>query len=117
MATAATRKSIITYSGDFDHVERVGPTTSNAASPGQIDIRTLAIGANTITPPVGATPKSVTIMPPSGNTATITLKGVTGDTGVVMSPTEYAQISLNSPTATFVLTASAEIAGVRLAWA
>jgi hypothetical protein len=90
---------------------------ANAASPAQNEIRTLVISNNTITPPAGGTtPKSVTIMPPSGNTATITLKGVNGDTGVVLHLTNPALISLNSPTATFVLTCSAQVAGVRFIW-
>jgi hypothetical protein len=118
MATASERKGIITFSGDFDHVERLGPSDTNASSPGAVSIVTLAIGANTITPPGGgSSPKSVTIIPPSSNLATMTLKGVTGDTGVVLHITDYTQIALNSPTTTFVLTASAEIVGVRLVWA
>ena len=116
MAVAATRSIAINFTGDI-----VGGNSfdaaSNAASPAQMEVRTLAIGANTITPPAGGTtPKAVTIVPPSGNTATITLKGVTGDTGVVLHLTDPTSIALNSPTATFVLTLSAEIAGVRLIW-
>jgi hypothetical protein len=116
MATAAARIISHTFSGDVSATLPFS-AASNAASPGQIDLVTLASGANTITPPAGgSTPKAVTIIPPSGNTNTITLKGVTGDTGVVLHITDPTSIGLNSPTATFVLTASASIAGVRLVW-
>ena len=86
----------------------------NSASPAQTEIPTLAAGANTITPPTGAT--ACTIVPPTGNTETITLKGVTGDTGVVLHKTDPTSIGINSASDTFVLTASAEIIGVRLIW-
>jgi hypothetical protein len=116
MAVTATRRIAIELSGDLT----AGFTFSaadNTASPAQIDIVTLASGANTITPPTGgSTPKSCTIIPPSGNINTITLKGITGDTGVVLHLTDPTTIALNSPTAVFVLTASAIITGVRLVW-
>jgi hypothetical protein len=44
------------------------------------------------------------------------LKGVTGDTGVVLHKTDPSTIALNSPTTTLCLTASAQIDGVRLVW-
>lgn len=116
MAVTATRSIVVRFSGD---VVAVNPFSAaqNADSPGDIDIVTLASGANTITPPAGdTTPVAVTIIPPEGNLETITLKGVTGDTGVVLHKTDPTSIALNSPTATFVLTASAQIAGVRLIW-
>ena len=90
---------------------------ANTVSPGQTDLVTLASGANTITPPAGgSTPKACTIIPPASNIITITLKGVTGDTGVSLHLTDPSSIALGSPTATFVLTAGAELAGVRLIW-
>src|SRR3970040_1513244 len=91
---------------------------NNAASPGQIELRTLAAGPNTITPPTGAsTPKSCTIIPPEGNVDLITLKGVAGDTGVAIHKTEPTTLALDSPTATFVLDAALQVVGVRLVWA
>jgi hypothetical protein len=91
---------------------------NNTASPGQIELRTLAAGPTTITPPTGgSTPKSCTIIPPEGNTNLITLKGIAGDTGVGLHKTDPTTIALDSPTNTFVLNAAAIITGVRLVWA
>lgn len=116
MAVTSNRGITIAFTGDV-----IADNTFSAAesivSPGQIDIVSLSSGANTITPPSGGTtPKAVTIVPPAGNNNTITLKGITGDTGVVLHKTDPSSIALNSSTATFVLTASADIAGVRLIW-
>lgn len=116
MAVTAVRRIAIELSGDVDAAHTYS-AANNIASPGQIDIVTLASGANTITPPTGgSTPVACTIIPPSGNLNTITLKGLTGDTGVVLHKTDPSVIALNSPTNTFVLTASAIITGVRLVW-
>lgn len=116
MSITASRKVTVELSGDIE-ADNSFSAAVNSASPGVVNIVTLAIGANTITPPAGGTtPKALTIVPPSGNTSTITLKGVTGDTGVVLHSTDPTSIGLNSPTATLVLTASAEIIGVQLIW-
>lgn len=116
MAITGARSVSVNFTGDIT-LNFTASAASNTVSPGMIEIRTLASGANTITPPTGGTtPKAVTIIPPDGETATITLKGVTGDTGVVLHKTDPTTIALNSPTTTFVLTASAVITGVRLVW-
>lgn len=104
MAVTATRKITITLSGDFVGTEQYS-AASNAVSPGVRQLIVLASGANTITPPLGATPKAVTIIPPSGNVISITLKGVTGDTGVLLHLTDPSSFGLGSATNTFVLTA------------
>lgn len=116
MATTGNRKILVDFTEDI--IAQVTATAvENTNSPGQIDIVTLTTGANTITPPTGgATTRAVTIIPPVSNTNTITLKGVTGDTGVVLHLTDPTSIGLNSSTNTFVLTAAAEIVGVRLVW-
>ena len=116
MPVSATRTITLEFTGDVV-AEQVLVTNNPLISPGQIDVVNLASGANTITPPLGgSTPIGVIIVPPAGNAFTITLKGVTGDTGVVLHTTHPTSISLNSPTATFVLTASGIITGVRLIW-
>ena len=66
-------------------------------------LQTLASGANTIAVPTGATICIIT--PPTTNTNTLTLKGVTGDTGVLISKVTPTVISLGV-NATFCLTAS-----------
>lgn len=116
MSILSTRKVINQFEGDV--VADVTNTATNQASPGKFDIVTLASGANTITPPSGgSTPVAVTIIPPPSNASSITLKGVTGDTGVLLHPTQPTTIALGSPTATFVLTAGAQIVGVQMIWA
>lgn len=116
MSVAATRTNTIVYTGDVTGTETV-TAASNAASPGMIEIKTLASGANTITVPTGGTtPTAVTILPPAGNTQTIILKGVTGDTGVGLHLTDPFTVSLAAATATFVLTAGGTITGARFYW-
>lgn len=71
---------------------------------------TLSSGANTITVPTGAT--KVIIIPPAANTQTLTLKGVTGDTGIPLSPTDVAVIPFPaSPPANIVVTAGGATTG------
>jgi hypothetical protein len=83
-----------------------------------MDLVTLSSGANTITPPASAT--ACTIIFPETNTGVdevlVTLKGVSGDTGVVLHPLDPTSVALNNAATTFVLTASASLAGVRLVW-
>jgi len=116
MATASTRKVSIGFSGQYG-ASNVYQAAVNADSPGQHEYKTLALGNNTITPPGGgSTPVAVTIVPPAGNTGTITLKGINADTGVVLHKTDPSSFGLNSSTATFVLTASVQITDVQLIW-
>ena len=90
----------------------VGPFTQTTAV-GRSDSVDLATGANTITPPTGAT--VVLIIPPTANTSKITLKGITGDTGVSISRSQPTVLSLNAVT-TFVLTAGGAVTNVELVW-
>lgn len=116
MSVAATRTTTVVYTGDVTGTETIS-AASNAASPGMIEIKTLASGANTITVPTGGTtPTAVIIQPPTGNTQTLTLKGITGDTGVGLHLTDPFTLSLAAATATFVLTAGNTITGVRFYW-
>lgn len=116
MSISSTRRIEIEFTGDVATHSTISAAT-NTASPGVSELKTLASGANTITPPLGgSTPKSVTIIPPSGNVVTITLKGVTGDTGVLLHPTDPTTLALGSATGTFVLTTSAILTGIRFIW-
>lgn len=115
MSVASTRSQSIVYSGDVTGTETVSAAT-NSASPGSVTIHTLASGANTITVPVGATCTAATISPPSGNTQTITLKGVTGDTGVGLHLTDPTTIALASTVTTFCLTAGGTVTALRIYW-
>jgi hypothetical protein len=117
MATTATRQIEIVLSGDV-----VGTQTydaiDNVLSPAVEQIATLAPGANTLTKPSDgiSVVTAVTIRFPSTNTNLVTLKGVSGDTGIKLHPTDPLTISLD-PTATgIVLTAADTVNGVRLLW-
>lgn len=88
----------------------------NEASPGMTEITNLASGANTITVPTGATVKGVILQPPSDNEETITLKGVTGDTGIALSLTGPSFLCFETAPSTFVLTCGDAIVGFRLTW-
>lgn len=104
------------YSGDFT-ASFIQSALANAASPAQSDIVTLASGANTITKPAGgSTVTGLIIIPPSANAIQITLKGVTGDTGILLHLTNPVYIPLAASFASLVLNAASQITGVRLLW-
>jgi hypothetical protein len=73
----------------------------------------LSSGANTISVPTGTT--LVIIVPPTTNTQTLTLKGVTGDTGVQLKKTKPTILAWQTGSS-FVLTAGASIAGVEISF-
>jgi hypothetical protein len=71
----------------------------------------LASGANTVTVPTGTT--LVICIPPIANTETVTAKGVSGDTGFLLSSTRPTIIAWQSGSS-FVLTTSAAIAAYKV---
>jgi hypothetical protein len=117
MATTSTRSTVINFTGDVAAPEVVS-AAANLVSPAQIELKTFTgAGANTVTAPTGgSTPTAVTIIPPAGNVQTITLKGVTGDTGVALHLTDPTTIALAASVTTFVLTVGGTITGLRLVW-
>lgn len=116
MSVASARTQTITFTGDVTATQ-TNAAASNPASPGVNELKNLASGANTITVPTGgSTPVAVTIVPPAGNVITLTLKGVTGDTGVGMHLTDPTTIALASSVTTFCLTAGSAMTGVRFIW-
>lgn len=117
MAVQSTRSNVITFTGDVAGTQTVNAAT-NAASPGSIVVQALSSGANTITVPTstGVTVVSCTIIPPTGNTTSITLKGVTGDTGIRIHNTDPTTVAIDSSVTSFCLTAGAALQGVRLIW-
>lgn len=115
MATA-TRKTTIVYSGAVDGTQELSAGI-NTSSPAAVEIKTLASGANTIDVPTsGFVPTAVTIVPPGDNETALTLKGVTGDTGVRIHDTDPTTIALDDSVTSFCLTAGAIVTGVRLYW-
>jgi hypothetical protein len=116
VSTQSNRNVDVITDGDVD-ASNTYSAAANVNSPAQTDVVTLASGANTITVPTGGTvPTAVTIVKPSGNAVTLTLKGVTGDTGVKLHLTDPDSISIDPTVVNFVLTAGAQIVGVRLIW-
>lgn len=116
MAATSTRSVIITYTGDTTGVETLS-AASNTSSPGSVEIKTLASGANTITLPTGgSTVVACTIVPPTANSTAITLKSVTGDTGIRIHNTDPTTVTFHTTETSFCLTAGAQITGVRLYW-
>lgn len=117
MSTTSNRNIQIEFSGDVSY-NLIQSALANAVSPAEAIIQTLASGANTITAPVvsGIVVTSLTIIPPAGNATLITLKGVTGDTGVPLHYTDPTTIALDTTFVSLVLTAAAGIVGVRLIW-
>lgn len=116
MAVTSNRKTTIVLTGDVT-ASHVISAAANTTSPGSIEIISLASGANTITVPTGGTvPKAVTIIPPTGNQDTLTLKGVTGDTGIALHLTDPFTLSLATTVTDFCITAGDDMDGVRLYW-
>jgi hypothetical protein len=115
MAITATRAIAYTFTGDVV-ASKTETAANNATSPGEIEKVPLTTGANTITPPASPFfPKAVTIIMPSGNTVLVTLKGVSGDTGVPLHKTDPTSIGLDSTTTTFVLNAASGVT-VTMVW-
>lgn len=117
MAVTSTRVVNIVYSGSVIGQELL-EAADNVSSPGMIEIKSLSSGANTITVPIMTSiiPTAVTIVPPAGNTTSLTLKGVTGDTGIRIHNTDPTSLSLDSSVTSFVLTAGSALVGVRFYW-
>lgn len=116
MAIESTRTTAIDFTGGviFGQTLAAG---ANSNSPGMSELRTLLSGFNSITVPTsGTVPTAVTIIPPSGNTTSIILKGVSGDTGIRLHNTDPTTIAINSTVVTIGLTAGASISGVRFIW-
>jgi hypothetical protein len=109
----------LTISGSVTHLRdggslTIGPLSPVIASPvaGRVDPFDLSSGFNLVSPPDGATVCIFT--PPSDNAETLTLKGVTGDTGVKLSETSPVVISLDGSATTFGITAGGTVAGCSL---
>ena len=87
-------------------------TSANANS--QVQRIVLQSGTNTITVPTVPAPTGCIIQLPATNTAATTLKGVTGDTGVLIGKTGFIVLSWEaaSAPAAFDLTSAATQTGL-----
>lgn len=106
MAIASTVQLRGYFSGLLAGSRSVSPTDfSNAAAPSHVIQITLASGANTITIPTGT--RGVLIAFDITSTATKTLKGITGDTGVILDPVGWNFLRFAaSPPTNFVIDSS-----------
>lgn len=114
MAVTSELNIQVEFSGDIT-LKDIFANASNAVSPGVVRVINLSSGDNTLTVPTGgsSTPVALIALPPSGNTTTITLKGVTGDTGVALHKTNPSVIGLDSTVTSFLLVAGGAITGFR----
>lgn len=92
----------------------------NANSPCTPQVLNLASGANTINAtncPALAQAGAVVLIPPLGNIVTLTLKGISADTGVALSPTAPQLITFpTTPPTSFVITTNNTITGFTMLW-
>jgi translation initiation factor 2 gamma subunit (eIF-2gamma) len=104
MATTSARTVTVTFTGDVTGIETYNAAT-NVASPGGIIPVVTNVNTNTsvATAVAGTTTTSLTIIPPPGNTVQITLKGATGDTGILLHLTDPTSIALAPGQATIYL--------------
>lgn len=87
---------------------------SSAAANGQVTEVVLQSGANTITIPATPAPTGCVIQLNSANTAVVTLKGISGDTGIAIGKTGTTVLTWD-PTAlpgSFVLNSAATQTGL-----
>lgn len=117
MSVTSNRNVQVEFSGDISF-GLIQSALANTVSPGEAEVQTLVSGANTISVPVvsGIVVTALTIIPPAGNTALMTLKGITGDTGIPLHLTDPTSIALDTTFGSLVLNAAADIVGVRLVW-
>ncbi len=108
MAANASLNILGYKSGLLSGFQQVGPLTINNISPVDADNTTvLSSGDNTINVPTNAV--SAVIIPPSGNTVALILKGVDADTGIALSLTFPSVLSLAVAQTTFVLNAASGV--------
>jgi hypothetical protein len=117
MSVTSKRTIQVQLDGDIS-LGIIQSALDNIVSSGEVDIVTLSPGANTITAPVvsGLVVTGLTVIPPAGNISLITLKGVSGDTGIPLHLTDPVSLSLDTTFTSLVLNAAAQIVGVRLIW-
>lgn len=117
MSITSSRTIQLQFSGDVT-ASVIQSALDNIASPEEAVIITLASGANTINPPAvgGIVVTGLMIIPPAGNINLITLKGVSGDTGIPLHLTDPVSLSLDTTFTSLVINAAATIVGVRLIW-
>jgi hypothetical protein len=105
MSKTATLNFTLTVIGDGENGSYVSPPITNTVTPGGAEsIVELQVGFNVVTVPPGAL--MAVIVPASSSANTKTMKGLTGDTGVLISPNLPTLLALPANTASFGLTSA-----------
>lgn len=114
MAVTADLNLQLEMSGDVVSKD-IFSFAQNAASPGQLEVKDLSSGDNTITVPTGGSSvaSGCILIPPSGNAVVVTLKGVGGDTGIAIGLTNPMVLTFGSGVTNFVINAASAITGFR----
>lgn len=97
-----------------NNVKTVATTSNTTPTSEAVYPYVLSTGYNSIAVPAGGY-KKATIMPPAANGITLTLKGVTGDTGIALDPAGFTTIGLASGATTIGLTAGSGVT-VQIQW-
>lgn len=120
MSTISQRYVQLIFRGDAVGTYNFSAVANLAAVSEPLQVVNLSSGNNTITvPTAGVTAPTVdgcVIIPPLGNTVVITLKGVAGDTGFAIHPTDPFSLTLATTVTSFVLNAASPVNGVLLYW-
>lgn len=113
MGVTSTSGVVFSYEGDIVQPQQLIAAASNASCPGSEQLVAVSSSPVTVTKPAGAV--GCIVQKPAGNTVVITLKGVSGDSGVQLALTDPDRLSLGAAQAAFVLVA-ASAATIRLIW-
>lgn len=107
MSTTASRSVTVGFTSASDGIdyEQTFEAVDSATGPADNKSVSLTTGANTIAIPVGS--KAITIIPLSNNTVQLTLKGVSGDTGIALNLTDPTSVGIESVTQIVINAASA----------
>lgn len=114
-ATATINVSGDIYGSPTSGRKQIGPlSVTSANANAQTQEVVLQSGANTIAVPTIPAPTGCLIQLPVGNTAVVTLKGVTGDTGIAIGKTGITLLTWDplALPASFVLTSASTQTGL-----
>lgn len=104
MAKTSVVSMSLNATGDGINMSFAPAQVSNQGSPALHEPVALSSGANTIQVPAGT--QYVFIVPPTNSTIAKTLKGVTGDTGILLGNANPSMFALASGQTSFVLNAA-----------
>ncbi len=110
MSVTSSRSIVLGFTSAVEYTQEFSAAASTTSS-GQNQLVSVTT-ALTVTVPSNSV--AVTIIPPTANTTALTVKGVSGDTGVGLHLTDPSSIGLSTTQSTFILAAATTTAGVRL---